>query len=93
LKLLRYRKADGRNCQELTAVAAVFDHDGNFIAGKQQTLTLRFRDETLDGLGQKPPEKLDSLFPLTPGTDLVRLVVRSAEDQAITEISSQVVVP
>jgi VWFA-related protein len=89
LKLLHYRKADGRNCQELTAVAAVFDHDGNFIAGKQQTLTLKLRDQTVDGLAQKAPEKLESSFALSAGTYLVRLVVRS-EDQTMTEISGQV---
>ena len=90
LKLLHYRKADGRNCQELTAVAAVFDRDGNFVVGKQQTLTLKLRDETMDGLGQKPPGTLQSSFALSPGTYLVRLVVRSAEDQTMTEVSTQV---
>jgi hypothetical protein len=90
LKLLHYSKVDGRNCQELTAVAAIFDRDGNFIAGKQQTLTLKLRDQTMDGLSQKPPETLQSSFALSPGTYLVRLVVRSAADQATTEISSQV---
>jgi hypothetical protein len=89
LKLLHYRKADGRNCQELTAVAAVFDRDGNFVTGKQQILTLKLRDKTMDGLGQKPPETLQSSFALSPGTYLIRLVVRSAEDQTITEVSSQ----
>jgi len=90
LKLLHYSKVDGRKCQELTAVAAIFDRDGNFIAGKQQTLTLKLRDQTMDGLSQKPPETLQSSFALSPGTYLVRLVVRSAADQAMTEISSQV---
>jgi hypothetical protein len=90
LKLLHYSKVDGRNCQELSAVAAIFDRDGSFIAGKQQTLTLKLRDQTMDGLSQKPPETLQSSFALSPGTYLVRLVVRSAADQAMTEISSQV---
>jgi hypothetical protein len=90
LNLLHYRKADGRNCQELTAVAAVFDRDGNFVVGKQQTLTLKLRDEAMDGLAQKPPETLQSSFALSPGTYLVRLVVRSAEDQTMTEVSTQV---
>ena len=90
LKLLHYSKTDGRNCQELTAVAAIFDRDGNFIAGKQQTLTLKLRDQTMDGLSQKPPETLQTSFALSPGTYLVRLVVRSAADQAMTEMSTQV---
>jgi VWFA-related protein len=90
LQLLHYSKADGRNCQELTAVAAIFDRDGSFIAGKQQTLTLKLRDQTMDGLSQKSPETLQSSFALSPGTYLVRMVVRSAADQAMTEMSSQV---
>lgn len=89
LKLLHYRKAEGRNCQELTAVAAIFDHDGNFIAGKQTTLTLKLRDETMQNHAQKP-ETLQSSFALSPGSYLVRLVVRNAEDQAMTEMSTQV---
>jgi VWFA-related protein len=89
LKLLHYRKAEGRNCQELTAVAAIFDRDGNFVAGKQQTLTLKLRDETMQNPAQKP-ETLQSSFALSPGSYLVRLVVRSAEEQAMTEMSSQV---
>jgi hypothetical protein len=68
----------------------VFDRDGNFIAGTQQTLTLKLRDETMDGLGQKPPETLESAFALSPGSYLVRLVVRSADDAAMTEVSQQV---
>jgi hypothetical protein len=67
LKLLHYRKVDGRNCQELTAVAAVFDKDGNFVAGKQRTLTLKLRDESMDGLGQKPAETLQRAFAFSPG--------------------------
>ena len=90
LKLLHFRKVDGRNCQELTAVAAVFDRDGNFVAGKQQTLTLKLRDETIDRLGQKPRETLQSSFALSPGAYLVRLVVRSSEDQTMTEVSTRV---
>jgi hypothetical protein len=90
LKLLHYRKVDGRNCQELTAVAAVFDKDGNFVAGKQQTLTLQLRDESMDGLGQKPAETLQRAFALSPGAYLVRLAVRSAEDQTMTEVSTPV---
>jgi hypothetical protein len=90
LKLLHYRKADGRNCQELTAVVAIFDRDGNFVAGKQQTLTLKLRDQTMESLAQQRPETLQTFFALSPGNYLVRLVVRSSEDQGITEMSTQV---
>ncbi|HUI56979.1 MAG TPA: VWA domain-containing protein [Bryobacteraceae bacterium] len=93
LSLLHYRKAEGRNCEDLTAVAAVFDRDGNFIAGKQQILKLRLRDETMAGLNQRPPEKLTSSFGLSPGTYMVRLVVRSAEDQTMATETKAVEIP
>ena len=83
LKLLHYRKLDGRNCEELTVVAVVFDRDGNFIAGRQQVLKLRLRDETLAALDRQPPETLKSTFHLSAGTYLVRLVVRSAGEQTL----------
>jgi len=93
LRLLHYRKAEGRNCEDLTAVAAVFDRDGNFIAGKQQILRLRLRDETIANLEQRAPEKFTSSFGLSPGTYLVRLVVRSVDDQTMTTETKTVEIP
>ena len=93
LKLLHYGKADGRNSDDVTVVAAVFDRNGNYLEGKQQLLKLRLRDETLAGLEQRPPEMLKSTFNLSPGTYLVRLVVRSAEGGAMTTTSGSVEIP
>jgi VWFA-related protein len=90
LRVLHYRKADGRNADDLTAVIAIFDSDGNFLAGKQQLLKLRLRDETVAALDQQPRETLQASFDLTPGTYLARLVVRSAESQTISAASKLV---
>jgi VWFA-related protein len=93
LRLLHYVKADGRNSDEVTVVAAVFDRNGNYLEGKQQLLKLRLRDETLAGLEQRPPETLKSTFSLSPGTYLVRLVVRSAQGGMMTTTSGSVEIP
>jgi VWFA-related protein len=93
LKLIHLRKADDRNRNDLTIVAAVFDANGNFIAGTQKTLQLRLRDETVRGLEQKPPVTIDSNFNVQPGAYLVRLVVRDAEGQQITAENAGVRIP
>ena len=93
LKLLHFGKTDGRNSDDVTVVAAVFDRNGNYVEGKQQLLKLRLRGETLAGLEQRPPETLKSTFNLSPGTYLVRLVVRSAEGGALTTTSGSVEIP
>ena len=93
LKQIHLRKADDRNRNDVTIVAAVFDSNGNFIAGKQKVLQLRLRDETVSGLEQRPPVTIDTNFDMQPGAYLVRLVVRDAEDQQFTAENAGVLVP
>jgi VWFA-related protein len=93
LKQIHLRKADDRNRNDLTIVAAVFDANGNFIAGTQKTLQLRLRDETVRGLDQKPPVTVDTNFDMKPGAYLVRLVVRDAEGQQLTAENAGVQIP
>jgi VWFA-related protein len=93
LKLIHLRKADDRNRNDLTIVAAVFDSNGNFIAGTQKTLQLRLRDETVAGLEQKPPVTIATDFDMKPGAYLVRLVVRDAEAQQLTAENAGVQIP
>lgn len=74
-KRLRFQKVEGRNRNDLTVVAGVFDRNGNFVAGNEKILQMRLKDDTLQN-------KLDSgltmrtSFDLKPGSYLVRLVVR-----------------
>ncbi|MGA2593249.1 MAG: VWA domain-containing protein [Bryobacteraceae bacterium] len=80
IKSLHYRKEEGRNQDTLTVVSALFDTNGNYIAGQQKTLTLRLKDETLE-------KRLDSgirlkaTFDVKVGTYAVRVVVRDSEGQ------------
>jgi len=80
IKSLHYRKEEGRNRDILTIVSALFDLNGNYVAGEQKLLTLRLKDETLE-------KRLDSgikvktSFNVKIGSYVVRVVVRDSEGQ------------
>jgi len=80
---LHFRKAEGRNNNVLTCVSALFNRNGNFVQGTEKTVTMHWKDETLE-------HKLTSgitlrtSFDVKPGSYLVRLVVRDAEGQAMS---------
>jgi VWFA-related protein len=80
---LHFRKADGRNSNVLTCVSALFNRNGNFLQATEKTVTMHWKDETLE-------HKLDSgitlktSFDVKPGTYLVRLVVRDSEGQSMS---------
>ena len=77
---MHYRKADGRNSDVLTCVSAVFNRNGNFLQGLEKTVTMHWKDETLQSkLGSGIT--LKSSFDVKPGSYLVRLVVRDSEGQ------------
>jgi VWFA-related protein len=78
-----FRKRDGRNRDDLTVVSALFDRNGNYVKGNQETLELRLRDDTLETkLGKGITVR--SSFDVKPGAYLVRLVVRDAEGQMMS---------
>jgi len=89
IKSLHYRKADGRNQDVVTVVSALFDLNGNYVAGQQRTLTLRLKDETLE-------KKLDSgirvksSFDVKTGSYVVRVVVRDSEGQMMASDNTAV---
>jgi hypothetical protein len=84
---LHYRKADGRNNGNLTVVSALFDRNGNFVAGTQKIVQMHWKDETLE-------TKLDSgvrlknSFDVKPGSYVVRLVVRDDDGQLAAQNSA-----
>lgn len=92
VKHIRFRKADGRNRNDLTVASGLFDRNGNLIAGNQKVLEMRLRDETLaKGLGSGITIKTS--FDVKPGTYLVRLVVRDAEGQLMAATNGAVEIP
>jgi hypothetical protein len=93
LKAISLRKADGRNRNDVTIVAALFDTNGNFLEGTEKLVQLRLLDQTVAGLPQKPPVVISTDFEVKPGAYLVRLVVRDAEERQVTAENAGVRVP
>jgi hypothetical protein len=93
LKSIQLRKAEDRNRNDLTFVAALFDTNGNFLVGTEKLVQLRLRDETVSGLEGKPPVVIRTEFDVKPGGYLVRLVARDAEARQITAENAAVSVP
>ena len=92
LKAMSYRKADGRNCNDLTLATAIFDQNGNYTIGGEQTLKMRMLDATLVRL-RDPGLTVKSTYDLKPGTYLVRLVVRATESAQMAARNQTVVIP
>jgi VWFA-related protein len=78
VKRLHFRKAEGRNNNNLTIAAALFDRNGSFITGNEKILEMRLKDETLERKLQTGVT-LKTSFDVKPGSYLVRLVVRDTE--------------
>ena len=92
LKNLRFRKADGRNNNNLTIVAALFDRNGNYVTGVQKLLEMKLKDETLT-MRADPGITLRNTFDVKPGTYLVRLVVRDSEGQQMSAQNGAIEIP
>jgi VWFA-related protein len=80
---IHYKKVDGRNNDVLTCVSAVFNRNGNFLQGMEKTVTMHWKDETLQNR-LSPGITLRSSFDVKPGSYLVRLVVRDSEGQLMS---------
>jgi hypothetical protein len=92
LKEIKLRLADGRSCNEVRLVSAVFDANGKLVAGQEQILDLRMTGETLAS-NRENGITLRSDFIVKPGPYLVRVVVRDAEGQQITAQNSSIEAP
>ena len=92
LERIRLQKAGGLNANDLTVVSCLFDRNGNFVAGKQEGVKLRLRDETLanrmaGGLTVK------TSFETQPGTYAVRVAVRDEQGDLLSAESAVVEIP
>jgi VWFA-related protein len=92
IKGIRFRKADGRNWDNLTVATAIFDENGNFVTGGEKIVEMRLLDKTFDRLGHSG-FTLKSSFDIKPGTYLVRLVVRDAEGSQMAARNGAVSIP
>ena len=92
VRQLHFRKADGRNRDELRVVAGLFDRNGNYLEARESVVEMRLLDATLEtklhsGINVK------SSFDVKPGSYIIRLVVRDAEGQMMAATNGAVEIP
>lgn len=92
LKGIRFRKAEGRNRDDLTVATAIFDENGNFVTGGEKIVQMKLLDKTVDRLSRSG-FTLKSSFDVKPGTYMVRLVVRDAEGAQMAARNGAVSIP
>jgi VWFA-related protein len=92
LRGLKFRKVEDRNHDDLTLATAVFDENGNFVAGGEKILEMKLRDATLRRL-DRAGITVKSSFDVKPGNYLVRLVVRDKEGELMAARNGAVVIP
>src|SRR5438067_6493322 len=92
VKGVRFRKAEGRNNNQLTIAMGVFDENGQFVTGMQKIIDMKLLDTTYARL-MRSGLTAKSSFDVKPGTYLVRLVVRDAEGAQMAARNGAVVIP
>jgi VWFA-related protein len=89
---IHFEKLDGRNKNDLTIVAALFDRNGNFVTASEKVLEMRLRDTTLERLSHTGVTVKTS-FDVKPGGYLVRLVVRDSQAAQLSAENGVVEIP
>ena len=89
---MRFQKADGRNKNDLTVVAALFDRNGNYINGYEKHVQLKLRDATLERLS-RTGMTVTTDFDVKPGAYVVRLVVRDSDADMLSTQNGVVEIP
>ena len=84
VKRLHFHKAEGRNDNNLTIAAALFDRNGTFVTANEKILEMKLKDQTLESKLDRGVT-LKTSFDVKPGSYLVRLVVRDTEGQLAAE--------
>ncbi|HKF00845.1 MAG TPA: VWA domain-containing protein [Candidatus Sulfotelmatobacter sp.] len=75
---VKFRKIDGRSCDNVVLATGVFDANGQLIDGKIKEITLKLQDSTLQKMVQTGIT-VKTVFKVKPGAYIVRSVVRGAE--------------
>ena len=92
LRFVQFRKEGGRNMNDLTIVAALFDRDGKYVTGKEKRVHFQLLDASLEKLSRSGVlAKLS--FDVRPGTYMVRQVVRDSEGAQLSAINRTVEIP
>jgi VWFA-related protein len=92
LKGVRFRRADGRNDNNLTIATVVFDRNGQFVKGEMKEITFKLKDTTYERMHQSG-FTIKMAFDVKPGTYIVRTVVRGSEGPQLTAHNGTAVIP
>jgi VWFA-related protein len=92
VKNLRFRKADGRNNDNLTILSGLFDRNGNYVSGMQKVVEMRLLDATLEKV-LNSGITVKTNFDVAPGSYVIRLVVRDSEGQTMAARNGVVEIP
>lgn len=92
IKGIHFRRAEGRNHDNLTVATAIFDENGNFVIGGEKVVEMRLLDKTFERLSHSG-FTLKSSFDIKPGTYLVRMVVRDSEGAQMAARNGAVSIP
>ncbi|HXY00316.1 MAG TPA: VWA domain-containing protein, partial [Candidatus Limnocylindrales bacterium] len=92
VKGVPFRKADGRNLDDLTLATVIFDENGNYVTGSEKVLQMRLLDDTYAKMTQVGLVVKTS-FDLKPGRYLIRQVVREAEGAQMAARNQPVFLP
>jgi hypothetical protein len=91
MRLLRFRKEAGRNLNTLTFATALFDQDGQYVAGNERVLEFHLKDETLEKLAQ-PGFTVGTKLKVRPGIYRLREVVRESEAGQMSALNRPVTI-
>ena len=92
VKGLHFRKADGRNWDNLTVATVIFDENGNYVTGGEKILEMRLLDKTYERLSHTGLT-MKSSFDVKPGKYVVRQVIRDSEGAQMAAKNGSVVIP
>ena len=92
VKKLQFRKADGRNLNELVLVCGLFDRNGNYVKGVEKKIEMKLLEGTLE-------KKLAggilvrNTFDVKTGGYVIRLVVHDTEGQQMAAQNGSIEIP
>jgi len=89
---VHFRKAEGRNLDDMTVATIVFDENGNYVTGGEKIVKMRLLDATFDKLSHTGLT-VKSSFEVKPGKYMIRQVVRDSEGAQMAARNGTVVIP
>jgi len=89
---IHFRKADGRNRNNVVIATGVFDRNGLLVDGQMKEVTLKLQDSTVERLKQKGLI-FKTVFTVKPGSYVVRSVLRGSEGDQLTARNVTTVIP